>query len=253
MAFVSLEDAVFNSKSLADPAEYVMQAGNPNQLFSDRHGGMIGLLHYMVMVKSKEGVSLMLDIGADPNLRSSDDSTPLWAAMIVNHFEIIQLLVEMGADVNVREKKRGDTPLHAALVEGRKDIAQYLLDHGADPDARNNLGISPKQLDLFDKLKHETPSPPDGGLDQWLEALGDTPSEEDLMNFLELCQALLHNMVQQGRLSRIKAQMLERKIDEFKETEKWPQSFLSTEAIKIQRMREIIDELKTTFTEDLSR
>jgi len=152
MTFKSLEDAVFNANSLADPVEYVMQSRNPNELFSDRHGGVIGLLHYMVAVKSKEAVSILLDIGADPNLQASDGSTPLWTAMILKQFEIIQLLVERGADINSREKTHGDTPLHAALVEGRKDIAQYLLDHGADPELRNNLGISPRQMELFDNL-----------------------------------------------------------------------------------------------------
>jgi hypothetical protein len=33
------------------------------------------------MVKFKDGVSLLLDIGADPNLRASDTSTPLWNAV----------------------------------------------------------------------------------------------------------------------------------------------------------------------------
>ena len=154
MTYQSLEDAVFNSKNLAEPVKYVIQSGNPNELFSDRHGNSIGLLHYMVIVKSKDGVSIMFDIGADPNLQASDGSTPLLTAMIALEFEIIQLLVEGGADVNVREQERGDTPLHSALIEDRSDIAQYLLDHGADPDVRNNLGISPRQIKLFNMLRH---------------------------------------------------------------------------------------------------
>ena len=154
MTFQSLEDAVFNANSLADPVKYVMQSRNPNELFSDRRGGLISVLHYMVMVKSKEGVSAMLKIGADPNIKSSDGLTPLWTAMIVREFEIIQLLVEGGADVNVREQERGDTLLHSALIAKRIDIAQYLLDHEADPEVRNNLGISARQLDAFNKLRY---------------------------------------------------------------------------------------------------
>lgn len=162
MTFQSLEDAVFNSKSLADPVKYVIQFGDPNELFSDRHGGYIGLLHYMVMVKSMDGVSLMLDIGADPNLRSSYGSTPLWTAMIVKKLEIIRILVEKGANVNVHEEENGDTPLHSALIEGREDIAAYLLEHGADPNLQNNMGISPRQIELFNKIRHLTIKPSTG-------------------------------------------------------------------------------------------
>lgn len=67
--------------------------------------------------------------------------------------------------------------IHAALVEGRKDIAQYLLDQGADPEMRNNLGISPRQIKLFNDLRHLVSSAPKGGLDNWLHSLVDEPGE----------------------------------------------------------------------------
>lgn len=151
MAFQSLEDAVFNATSLADPVEYAMNSGDPNELFDDRQGHRITLLHYMAMAHSKPGVEAMLDIGADANLRASDGTTPLWVAAIVGDLDIVQCLIAKGADVRARGKQ-GDTPLHVALINRHLKVAQYLLDQGADPDAPNDLGISPRQLANFNQL-----------------------------------------------------------------------------------------------------
>jgi hypothetical protein len=253
MAFQSLEDAVFNATSLADPMTYVIESGNFNELFSNRRGGRIGLLHYMVMVKSKAGVELMLHHGADPNLRTSDGLTPLWTALLVKDFELIRLLVEKGADVNGSEPDRGDTPLHGALVQSCEDIAQYLLDHGASPDVRNKLGISPRQVQLFNNLRHHAPKAPQGELHALLATLVDEPNEQSLGVLLELCQTLLANKVQQGSMSPIKAQTLDRKITDFKEVLSRPEKTMGAGIAKAKRMQEIINEVKVWFTEDLTR
>lgn len=252
MAFRSLEDAVFNATSLADPMTYVTESGNFNELFSDRRGARIGLLHYMVMARSKAGVELMLHHGADPDLRTSDGLTPLWTALQVRDFDLIRLLVEKGADVNGSEPERADTPLHGALVQSREDIAQYLLDHGANPDVRNNLGISPRQLQLFNNLR-QAPKAQQGDLHTLLAAVVDEPNEQSLAVFLDLCQTFLHSKVQQGTVSPVKALTLDRRIAEFKEVLSRPETTMGAGAAKAERMREIINELKVVFGEDVMR
>jgi ankyrin repeat protein len=79
--------------------------------------------------------------------------TPLVAAIIVKEFDLVRLLVEGGAEIDAPEPRQGDTPLHSALIQGRDDIAQYLLDRGANPDLRNKLGISPRQIQAFNRLR----------------------------------------------------------------------------------------------------
>ena len=64
-----------------------------------------------------------------------------------------------------------------------------------------------KVRDILETMEYGPAPESRQNVDQWLEALDDTSSEEDLMNFLELCQTLLHNMVQQGRMSRVKRSM----------------------------------------------
>ena len=249
MTYQSLEDAVLNGKSLKDSVEYVMRSKNPNELFSDQHGGYISLLHYMVMLNSEPGVSLLLDCGADPNLPSSDGATPLWVAIMKPDLKIIELLIGAGADIHEREPNNGDTLLHSALVGGFEDVAQYFLDCGLDPDTRNQLGVSPRQIKLFNNLRQSTSGAQKGDLGQWLNRLGDEPNENTMLNFLNLAESLLENMVDQGKMTRVKAKALEREIEKFKNIQAYPEQLQS---IKIMMMREIIDRVKTTFTEDLT-
>lgn len=249
MSYRSLEDAVINGKNLVDPLKYVMQSGKPDELFSDQHGGFLGLLHYMVLSKSKEGVALLLDYGADPNLPDSEGSTPLQTAISFPDLEIIRLLVEGGADITVRDLKYGNTLLHDALIAGHEDTAQFLLDCGIDPDARNNLGIACRQLKSFAKLRQSMRGAKKGSLDYWLNSMGDNPGEKMMVHFLNMTAVLLESMVDQGKMSRAKARHLEQQIEKFNNIESWPEQLKS---IKVTMMREIVKSLKTAFTEELS-
>lgn len=54
--------------------------------------------------------------------------------------EIVQVLIEHGADVNDpgRSGCNGITPLHDACQNGHLEIVQLLLNHGADVNARDS-------------------------------------------------------------------------------------------------------------------
>ena len=58
-----------------------------------------------------------------------------------NHRKILQKLIELGANVNVKDLA-GSSPL---CLSSDLDIAKILLEAGADPDSRNRMG----QLPLF--------------------------------------------------------------------------------------------------------
>ncbi len=47
------------------------------------------------------------------------------------HLEVVKLLVGCSADVSCRDKQ-GFTPLHAAALGGHTDVVKYLLKHGAE-------------------------------------------------------------------------------------------------------------------------
>ena len=62
--------------------------------------------------------------------------TPIHAATSYGHLELVQYLLNEGANVNTTDPD-GDTPLHVCEDEG---VARYLVSLGADPSVQNNEG-----------------------------------------------------------------------------------------------------------------
>ncbi|TRZ08154.1 hypothetical protein HGM15179_018956, partial [Zosterops borbonicus] len=81
------------------------------------------------MVAAPEGGGRALLGGAN-----ADGISALHQACIDENMEVVQFLVESGADVNQADNE-GWTPLHVAAACGCRQIAQYLLEHGADAAA----------------------------------------------------------------------------------------------------------------------
>ena len=78
--------------------------------------------------------------GADPNTKDPQSGSTLLAiAALMGHTEVVDLLLEHGADVNAKSRD-GGTALHAAAFLGRAEIVKLLLDKGADTTLRNNIG-----------------------------------------------------------------------------------------------------------------
>src|SRR5262249_29613985 len=73
----------------------------------------------------------------------------MFHAVLGNNMEILQHLVENGADVNAGDGL--NTALHAAAVADAADIAQWLLVHGADPRLKDYAGKTPMQVALEQK------------------------------------------------------------------------------------------------------
>jgi ankyrin repeat protein len=59
-----------------------------------------------------------------------------------NHMGMVQLLLEHGAEVTVRNH-RGETPLHDAARRGYAEAALQLIQHGADVTTRADNGETP--------------------------------------------------------------------------------------------------------------
>lgn len=96
------------------------------------------------IIKGLELVQHMVELGADINLPCDEDMTPpvSRAGGFWNHEDIARYLVEKGANLN-QVDKNGDTPLHIAAYNGRKDLCAFYLDHGAKLEAKNNNGFTP--------------------------------------------------------------------------------------------------------------
>jgi ankyrin repeat protein len=89
---------------------------------------------------------LLLDRGADPNIASQWNETPLQAAAYHGNTEILKLLIDAGARLDTAETQYGFTALASAARNGHMDAIKLLLDAGADRSLRIKDGRTAKQL-----------------------------------------------------------------------------------------------------------
>ena len=92
-----------------------------------------------------EMVQILLDSGADINRASRLGSTPLWHSAGRGHEDVVKTLIDRGADLN-KADKYGWTPLHNAVMCQRNKIIKLLIDRGADPDRKDSKGRTPQKL-----------------------------------------------------------------------------------------------------------
>jgi len=85
-----------------------------------------------------EVVEALLDSGADINARDEQNQTALHQAANRGHTAVVKFLLERGADVNAKNLF-GQTPLLAPVYRGSLDTVRALLSAGADVDARSGL------------------------------------------------------------------------------------------------------------------
>ena len=85
--------------------------------------------------------------GAETNLPSQNGFNvfPLHSAVAANHNMIAKMLLEAGADVNVKQNK-GITPLHSAAHNGNIELLIVLLEAGADIKTRTEDGKTPADM-----------------------------------------------------------------------------------------------------------
>jgi ankyrin repeat protein len=100
-------------------------------------GGSTPLL-YAALYGNADTVRLLLESGAEPNIRNDGGATALmWA---VGDLEKTRLLLEHGADANGRSDD-GRTPLLIAAGRyGSSAVVKLLLDHGANPSV-SSIGL----------------------------------------------------------------------------------------------------------------
>jgi ankyrin repeat protein len=76
-------------------------------------------------------VKAFLDKGVDVNSKTRYGATALSYACDKGHVEVVKLLIERGADVNVKDTFYGEVPLGWALSKDHAQIVKLLLDKGA--------------------------------------------------------------------------------------------------------------------------
>lgn len=73
-----------------------------------------------------------LDAGAYVNRAGENNDTPLMHAASMGYSEIVNVLLERGADMNMQTRDTAETALHFAIAYKNEACVHALLDHGAD-------------------------------------------------------------------------------------------------------------------------
>jgi ankyrin repeat protein len=106
-----------------------------------------------------ETAAFLLRNGADPDLAATNPMQvrPIHAAVANRNeqigFMLAKLLVDHGAEVNVKQHG-GWTPLHEAAAHGQNEIVKLLLQHGANPHTASDDGKTP--LDMARENGHKS-------------------------------------------------------------------------------------------------
>jgi cytochrome c len=148
LVFISAVVAVTASTIVAEPihdaavrgdaaaVQRLLAEGTPVDQFdtTDPYGRKTTALLMATMAGRIEVIELLLDAGADPTLRSSDGPAaphPLQVAARAGRNDILTMFLDRGADPNAPGNDAAT--LHGALVSRKPETVQLLLDAGALP------------------------------------------------------------------------------------------------------------------------
>jgi ankyrin repeat protein len=112
-------------------------------LVSSYSGDGFTALHFAAFFGRFEAAALLIERGAEVDAlgRGWMTGTPMHSAVSRLQSDVVRILLEAGANANVRQSA-GWTPLHAAAMNGDRTSVELLLASGADPAATNDEGRS---------------------------------------------------------------------------------------------------------------
>jgi uncharacterized protein len=107
-------------------------------------------LHFAAFFGHPEAAKLLIERGADLEARSTNrefalDAAPLHSASAAGQLEVCEVLLDAGADVNAVQHG-GYTALLDAAANGNAELVERLVERGADPAARLDDGRSAAEL-----------------------------------------------------------------------------------------------------------
>ncbi|UKZ50022.1 hypothetical protein TrVGV298_004279 [Trichoderma virens] len=94
--------------------------------------GRMAAIHLAAIFGLESIVAYFFDNGYDIDARDANGRTPLWWASEMGQRNVVNLLIDYGAEINSTDYTKHETPLFKALELGREDIIRLLLENGAD-------------------------------------------------------------------------------------------------------------------------
>ena len=117
----------------SSPLKCALERDNPDIIKSLAAAGadMSDSISYDIRRQNALGISMLLGLGVDPNIRGKRESLPIFTAIGYNVTEAVKLLLPHIKDINAVDAEF-DRPLVFALKQSRHDAIKLLLEAGAD-------------------------------------------------------------------------------------------------------------------------
>ena len=106
-------------------------------------GFFVSALVAALVMEHFEVAELLYQHGAKVDVEGFDKSAPLFSASYEGHLEIVKWLLHHGADPNHRDKSDGWSALRTAAKHGHLEVVKTLLQHNADPNIKDRHGATP--------------------------------------------------------------------------------------------------------------
>jgi uncharacterized protein len=92
---------------------------------------------------NKEITEMLIKNGANVNFQDAYGIAPIHGASRTNQIEVIKLLLDNKADINLPTTTGKETPLHYAARFNNPDVVKLLIEKGAAKDAKDASGNTP--------------------------------------------------------------------------------------------------------------
>ncbi|KAF7402567.1 hypothetical protein HZH66_004834 [Vespula vulgaris] len=117
----------------------------PAIIFNSYNNNGETILHVASTVGSLEIIQLLLDAGADVNVTTKfEGRTPLHLACSANKIQAVKIILDCAAcNINAKDLN-GDTPLHLATKNVDTKLMELLIRSGANANIRNLQNVTPR-------------------------------------------------------------------------------------------------------------
>ena len=134
---------VFEAAAFGDVDRLTELLGEEPSLVTSYSGDGFTALHFASFFGRFEAAALLIERGAEVDAfgRGWMTGTAMHSAVSRLQSDVVRILLEAGANPNVRQSA-GWTPLHSSAANGDVTSVELLLASGADPTATNDEGRS---------------------------------------------------------------------------------------------------------------
>ena len=88
----------------------------------------------------------LIPTGANVNQQDQYGRSPLHVAAAVDYAEMVEFLLQNGADIDIQTSGEGQAAIHFAAKNDAINSLQMLLGYGANTDARDSKNRTPLQV-----------------------------------------------------------------------------------------------------------